>query len=49
MKNKLFGINIGTILTVAVCLVSAVAIWIYVEFVNATETPPKGEETCDVG
>ena len=49
MKNKVFGINIGTILTAAVCLVTAVFIWVYVEFVNAPENPPRGEEACDVG
>ena len=49
MKNKVFGINIGTILTAAVCLVTALSIWIYVEFVNAPENPQNDEEACDVG
>lgn len=49
MNKKIFGISIGTILTAIACLLVAVSIWVYVEFVNASDNLPKGEESCDVG
>ena len=49
MNKKIFGLNIGTILTAAACLLIAISIWVYVEFVNASDDLPRGEETCDVG
>lgn len=48
MNKKIFGLKIGTILTAGVCLLSAVLIWIYVEFVNAASNLPQGEDACDV-
>ena len=34
MKKKIFGIRVGTLLTVALCFTAAVLVWIFVKFMN---------------
>ncbi len=38
MDKKIFGIRIGTILTALVCFITAVVIWIYVEYDKALDS-----------
>ena len=35
MKRKIFGIKIGTILTVVFCLIAAVIFWLFVKYSGA--------------
>ena len=35
MNKKIFGIRVGTIITVIVCFVLAVFMWLFVNFKNA--------------
>ena len=37
MKKKFFGIKFNTVLTVALCLVAAVAFWLLVKYAESTD------------
>ncbi len=37
MKKKFLGIKLNTILTVALCLIAAVAFWLLVKYTEATD------------
>ena len=43
MNKRLFGIKIGTLLTIAACLIVSLAIWLLVEH-NGSKSPETSEE-----